>query len=246
MQSNGDYLQTESQAKELIACIPAHSPCVTSYGGEEIPRSVVLVQMYQTKKKETQPSGVFHQVFKPVINKDTGKQDFEMVEIEPDKDGKKNFKKVLKWQQNYSFKESRTVKGENIENCLSVIPLRAKVDKEELRHLLGCNLNELQTAITEGKPIKRTRVMKDREIETITNVKATIRKGAICHLFVKFNGLVFSTVQVNGGVKGADLLNDFPQSCAAFYHQIKSAMNSNKPVQVSEAIAKALNLKVSK
>lgn len=241
-QSNGNgltaYLQTDSEVKDILKASESITPAVQSYGGDEIPRAVVMVQQYAVTKKQTEKTGIYRK--KMEVKKDENGNPImqEVGEV----NGVMNYKPEL--IESGKWREVRTTTGEEVQNTLSVIPLRAKVDKNTLNHVLGCNFNELQTSILQGKPIERKTVVNGIERTYRLNVKTAIRKGAIIHLFVREGNKVLSTVQVNGGIKGGELLSDLHKGFQNLYEQIKAAQEAEKPAQVSAAICTALGMKI--
>jgi hypothetical protein len=253
LQPNADnqaaYLQTDSEARELILAAPKTAPQLPSYGGEEIPRAIVIVQQYSSTRQKSEGSHRY-KLTKVQAKDESGKPMFENVLVEG-KEGEENavYEKRPVFTDKPILKQIRSKVGDPVTtNTLQVIPLRAKVSSSKMPEVLGANLNELYEAMTIGKVITIKRQVKDsngklEDKDYQLKVRAGIKKGAVCHLFYREGDKIFSTVTVNGGVKGSELLTDFNAAAKSLYQQLKAAKEGGTVKEIASNIVTALGLK---
>lgn len=245
------YLQADSEAKEVIEAIPSISPALPNYGGKRIARALVLVQMYQTNRKESKGTGIY--TFKQVPKRgEDGKPQYEMKPV-LDEEGQPKFDALTKqpymervpiFEEKKKLVQVRQHGGKHTVSTLNVVPIRIEASENEMNAVIGGAFDDLQRAITTGRPVKMKRNINGEAKEVTVHVKNAFRKNALVHVFFREGDKVISTVQMLGGVKGSVMYNDFHQFCKDVYRQLLAAkaQQDGKPLDVDTSILTALGL----
>lgn len=249
--ATANYLQADNEAKELLKIAPSILPVLADYGGEQVPKSLVIIQNFSSRRKKMNATQEFKQVRRQA-KYDNGKLKFEMQpkkdakgQIMKDDKGNELFLQVPVYEKDKVWQQVRTVGEEYDVNTLNVLSFKALSKGSDLSKSFGSFMNEVKLAITDGKPIKVIRVVNGVKKEMTINVKQAIRKNALCHLFIKIGDKVLSTIQVNGGIKGSEFYNNFSDgACKAGFKQLERAQNSfdGKPIEIDTTILTAMGL----
>lgn len=245
-----NYLQAESEAKELLIIAPTVTPNLPNYGGEQVPKAMVIVQNYSVTRTETSATDEFKEV-RQQMKDVTGKLKFDLVPVngtdgkqKVDSNGSKIFKRVPVMSNEMKWQRIRTRGNSNTTQTLNVLPCKILAHGKKLSDVLACGLDDLKKAITTGKPVNIAKVVNGEKKQIVINVKKAIRKNSLCHVFVRIGDKVLSTVMVHGGVKGSELYNDFHGAASAMYQQLKQAETDSdgKPLEIDSSILTALGL----
>lgn len=242
-----NYLAANNMAKELILSAPSVSAVLPNYG--TVPMAVIIVQSYTTKKTITEVLPNVYSAVKKVKKDEQGnpilktvpkigkvakiddkgnelKDDKGNVIMEErpmlDKKGNEMFDVLPVYEDETKLRPVRSIVGVENLHTLNIVPLRFTAKSDSLNDILGAAFDDLQRAITSGRPVKVERFVNGEKKEIIINVKTAFRSD-FCQIFVRVGNDIFSTSQVFGGVKGNLLKSDFHKFCSDAYKQLKDA-----------------------